>query len=330
MRIYKAAPHPTTGRVRYGVDYSDPDTGERVRRVVGSREQAMQALAKISETHFEAKWLGVRRRTLTLDELRALQLARGAAKRSLKTDENRWKAIVAHFGGEKRVDHIRPSDVTSFRAAMLEAKTYRGTVHSPASVNRMLALLRSAFRIAVEEHAVKVSPFQRGMMLDEANERDRVATAEEIAELCTTTDEELRLAIVLALETGARLGEIVSMDRPSIDKTRRLAKLTRTKTDRGRKRGRSVPLSPKALDAIASHPGVKLFTIKPSTITRRFAELVRKLEITDLRFHDLRHTAATRMALDGVDVYRLARIFGWSSLEMAQRYVNLADDQLGR
>ena len=51
-----------------------------------------------------------------------------------------------------------------------------------------------------------------------------------------------------------------------------------------------------------------------------FARAVKQAKITDLRFHDLRHTAATRMGDAGADAFTLAAIFGWSDIRMAMRY----------
>jgi integrase len=53
---------------------------------------------------------------------------------------------------------------------------------------------------------------------------------------------------------------------------------------------------------------------------------VRKAKITDLRFQDLRHTAATRMGDAGADAFTLAAIFGWSDIRMAMRYTHAMED----
>jgi len=57
-----------------------------------------------------------------------------------------------------------------------------------------------------------------------------------------------------------------------------------------------------------------------------FARAVKEAKITDLRFHDLRHTAATRMGDAGADAFTLAAIFGWSDIRMAMRYTHAMED----
>ena len=57
-------------------------------------------------------------------------------------------------------------------------------------------------------------------------------------------------------------------------------------------------------------------------VGRQFEPAVRKAGISNFRFHDLRHTAATRIAAAGVDPLTLAYIFGWSDIPMAMRYTH--------
>src|SRR2546421_4270808 len=63
-----------------------------------------------------------------------------------------------------------------------------------------------------------------------------------------------------------------------------------------------------------------------STLSFRFDKAKRDAGIKDFRFHDLRHTAATRMAEGGADAFTLAAIFGWSDIRMALRYTHATDD----
>lgn len=57
-----------------------------------------------------------------------------------------------------------------------------------------------------------------------------------------------------------------------------------------------------------------------------FTRAIKDAKITDLRFHDLRHPAATRIEDAGADAFTLAAIFGWSDIRMAMRYTHAVED----
>ena len=57
-------------------------------------------------------------------------------------------------------------------------------------------------------------------------------------------------------------------------------------------------------------------------VGRHFERAVKEAGLGNFRFHDLRHSAATRMADAGVDPFTLAYIFGWSDIRMAMRYTH--------
>jgi integrase len=57
-------------------------------------------------------------------------------------------------------------------------------------------------------------------------------------------------------------------------------------------------------------------------VGRQFERAVKDVSLSNFRFHDLRHTAATRMADKGVDPFMLSYIFGWSDIRMAMRYTH--------
>jgi len=65
-------------------------------------------------------------------------------------------------------------------------------------------------------------------------------------------------------------------------------------------------------------------------IKRSFRRAVNEAEIKDFRFHDLRHTAATRMADAGADAFTLMKILGHSDIRMTSRYTHATDTALRR
>lgn len=328
-RIFKADTDPRTGRVRYGVDYVDPETRKRRRRVVGEKTQALRALAKLEEQRIETEFFGGSQRTMTIAEMARLHTARVAHLPSARDVRRYWRAIEARLGAERRVSTIRPTHLIELRAALLATPTRFGRPPLPATVNRCMQVVKAGLRIAVEENAIPRAPVPRGLMLNERNERDRVVTEDELRRLLAKTrestrrwpeDPEMRLAIIVAIELGLRQAEVSRLTRSDITET--TVRVQISKTDRGRRRGRTVPITDAVRAAIEAHPTEALFTSTPSTLSQRFHRLTLRCGISGLRFHDLRHSCATRLVSSGVDVFALMRSLGWSNVSTAMRYVH--------
>lgn len=309
----KVARKKGTKPARYTVGYFSASTGKYVRYVIGSREQAEQVARDVQRRAFEAKHGRSAPVAMTLGEFSALQLRRGAAKRSLAHDEDRWRPILAWLGEGSAVAAIRPADVDGLRAHLLETR-------APATVNRYLALLSSAMSIAVENGVIASSPVRRGHKLRE-QARDRIASPEEIERLLAGARPDLRLAIVLACETVLRRGSLAALTWETIDLDRREMSLPTSKSGDPIR----VPLSRRAaaaLSAVRRATG-PVIAVHPDTISGWFTDLARKTGIPDLRFHDLRHTAATRLIDAGVPWPIVQALGGWRSVSAMRRYIGV-------
>ena len=138
----------------------------------------------------------------------------------------------------------------------------------------------------------------------------------------------LDVCIRLALETGMRRGEIASLDWKQIDFASHVIRLDMTKNGDPR----VVPLSATAEAAIHTLPNPKndgqIFEFHDSDgLGKAFRRACKRAGIVGLRFHDLRHEAASRWAKK-VPVATLAKIFGWKTLQMAMRYYNPTASEL--
>lgn len=170
-----------------------------------------------------------------------------------------------------------------------------------ASVRRVRNLLNNVFEIGVNEwHWLAKNPFgPRGKSVrrpKDSKPRDRIASPAEIAWLTENASDNLRRAIVGALETAMRAGELASQ--PSLNG--RTAKLPDSKNGEGR----VVPLSGKALDQFQEGIG-----ITAGSISTQFARLCRAGKIKGLTFHDLKHTAMTALSKK-LDPWELAKMTG--------------------
>jgi integrase len=128
-----------------------------------------------------------------------------------------------------------------------------------------------------------------------------------------------KVAVELALETGMRRGELLSLQWESVDLSERTAFLSDTKNGDSR----TVPLSMKALDVLRGlnrDPSGYVIPLKYFTLDASFKRALRKIGLNDVRFPDLRRTAITRMAEKLPNVIELAAVSGHKSLMVLKRY----------
>lgn len=191
---------------------------------------------------------------------------------------------------------------------------------SDATVRREWTTMSHACTIAVREWRwLKVSPFAGVTRPVGANHRTRLATDGEIVALqaaaSTPVERTIALAARWAIETGMRAGEILGLTSATVDPTRRVAVLEQTKNgDR-----REVPLSAEAL-RIWAEAGQSLY-VNPGTRDVSWRRMCKKAGIVGLHFHDLRHTAITRLAKK-LHVLELARMVGVRDLKILMVYFN--------
>ena len=162
--------------------------------------------------------------------------------------------------------------------------------------------------------------------------RERTLSSEEQDKLLKQLPKEMQHIVLLAVETGMRRGEITSLTRANIDLKRKIVKLEETKNGSSRE----VPLSAAAMETlkevlnsqVADVTG-KLWRIGPDRVSQVFAAAAKAAGLEDIRFHDLRHTAATRLA--GIyQAHELAKILGHKVLNMVMRYYNPTGEELGK
>jgi len=135
--------------------------------------------------------------------------------------------------------------------------------------------------------------------------------------------------VEFALETAMRQGEITSLRWENVDLSKRVAYLPLTKNGDSR----YVPLSTAAIKILNGLPRSiegRVFPVDRASISSRFTRLARKAKLMDLRFHDLRHTAITKMAGKLSNVLELSAVTGHKTLGMLKRYTHLNPEDLAK
>lgn len=256
-----------------------------------------------------------------------------AGVRGLATAKGQIKVLREYFG-QKRIRRITYADLRAFRSARLATKSERTERNlSIATVNRELSTLRRMFNVAVTEGWIIRNPFNSGApLISTADERrrERILTADEEKALLLACSERqrahLRPLVIAALDTGMRKGELLKLRWNQVDLDARVIHIqafhTKTMT------ARDVPVSQRLhgelqrlWDISPKDTGGLVFGIRDN-VRMAFDSARTDAGLSDVRFHDLRHTAATRLVQKGLSLAEVGRILGHSQPQTTYRYVN--------
>lgn len=162
----------------------------------------------------------------------------------------------------------------------------------------------------------------------------RSFTAAEIAAILEAAPPNTRAAIVVALETGARVGELAALTPADVDPAPHGARgFAALLTLRGKDGPRRVPASSRALRALqatGAAPGAPYFPGGARALQSRIRYAIARAGITPPRAgpHTLRATFASRWLASGGDIWHLSRMLGHASIAQTQAYLALADSDL--
>lgn len=254
-----------------------------------------------------------------------------ANKKTYLDDVAHCRSLCKAFEG-KTLDQITPFMIETHKRNRAATPTRNGTPRQPASVNRELAVLSRIFSMAIDNGLVENNPCKRVKRFRMDNLRNRYLSVEEETKLlnsCTGLRAHLRDLIMFAIYTGMRKGEILNLKWSQVDFERRMVLVTQTKSGKDR----SIPMSDEIFQILFSRKKTAAWVFThPYHPSQRLTEFKRAWQaaclqagVFDLRFHDLRHTAATRMAEAGTDAFTIAAILGHSTIQMSARYTHATD-----
>ena len=246
----------------------------------------------------------------------------------------RWKAELGHLV----LADVSPAKIAEVRDKLLSEPTVRGEHRNPATVVRYLATLSHALSIASKEWGwVYDNPVLKVRKPKEPRGRVRFLSDEERDRLLNACKQShnpvLYPVVVLALSTGMRHGEILRLTWDDVDLALGRITLHETKNDERR----VVPLTGHALDVMKDYARVRRLDTKlvfpskaaasqkPMDIRRPWETAVQKAGIVDFRFHDLRHSCASYLAMNGASLAEIAEVLGHKTLQMVRRYAHLSE-----
>jgi integrase len=315
-----------------------PSVSGSFKRLTDARRWAQSTEAAIREGRY-FKTLEAKRHTLADLVDRYIEEVLPQKPRNASNDRQHllwWKGRL----GAYPLSEITPARVTQCRNDLLSTTTRRGTNMANATVVRYMASLSHAFSLAIRDWQwVEDSPLRRVSKPKEPRGRERFLSDEERSALLTeckaSTSQFLYTVVVLALSTGMRRGEIMSLRWPQIDLQRQRVLLYKTKNDVSR----ALPLTGPALTLVSDHAKVRRLdtdlvfpgqakpnkSIKHVDLSKPWSTAVTKSKLVDFRFHDLRHSAASYLAMNGATTIEIAAILGHKTLQMVKRYSHLAN-----
>jgi integrase len=248
--------------------------------------------------------------------------------RQLRTWSKRQRhyQTLKHFFKDKTFNQITPRDIEDF-------KLFRIKSVKPASVNRELETLRHVINLAKRwKRFYGENPVSVAGLMTANNQRDRVLSVEEEQRLLANSAPHLKVILAMALNTGMRKGEILSLTWNSIDFDNNLFIINASNNKS--KKLKKVPINSylKTMLLELKMRNSRLINSekiehvflgddhKPvKEVKTAFRNACKRAKIEGLRFHDLRHTAGTRMLERGVNIVAISEILGHSSIETTRK-----------
>ena len=313
-----------------------PAQSATFKRLTDARAWAQQTEAAIRERrHF--KTAEAKRHTFSdlVDRFVDNELSKRPKVAQMRSSQLRWWEQKL---GPYTLADISPALIAEKRDWLVRhGRGHKGVI-SPATVNRYLAALSVAFSAAEKEWGwIESSPCRKVRKLREPQPRVRFLSEEERKRLLMACQESsnpyLYTIVVLALSTGARKSELLGLRWPNVDLVSGRITLHDTKN----RERRSLPLRGHAKTLVEEIGRVRsidtdlLFPSprnhqKPINIRDPWIRALAKAGIKDFRFHDLRHSAASYLAMNGATPSEIAAVLGHKTLQMVKRYAHLSDE----
>lgn len=252
-------------------------------------------------------------------------------QRSYKTKKNFIDNLKKEFGSLR---------LQNFSLSLLESYQSRRLAEGrkPATVNRYLATIKHMFTKAVDWEMVPEDTFKRVRRVklsEENNRRLRYLSIEESDILVAAAEPHLKPILTTALNTGMRRGEILGLTWEQVDLKHGFLLLDKTKSGKRRE----IPINSSLSETlrtllVARRIDIPFVFFDPITgrryqsVKRAFATACRRAGIYDFHFHDLRHTFASQLVMNGVDITTVSKLLGHASLTMTLRYSHLSPNHL--
>ena len=284
--------------------------------------------------------------TTLAEALRRYEVEITPRKKTARAEKRMIARWLQHPLASRTLANLRGFDFAAYRDKR------RGDGVADQTIRHELKLIAHLFEVARKDWGMEglSNPLRNIRMPSQSAARDRrlLSYAELEGIIATSGSRELPAFIRLATETAMRRSELAHLTWKNIDLQRRIAHLPDTKNGESR----TVPLSSAAVGILQSLPrrldGGRVFTLTLDAFTRSFrraCDRARRLYedecrekgirpdpdlYKNLRLHDLRHEATSRLFEKGLSSMEVSSITGHKTLQMLKRYTHLQAEELAK
>ncbi len=323
--------------VTWQADWRDPQ-GKRVMKCFPKKADAEAYMGKVLAAKKEERYYDVfdvkKETQVTFNELTDRYVENFKTQRSFVGFKDYVIRDLREVFGGRRLSDVTYLDLETYRNSRKATPTKAGRPRTDASVNRDMAIFAHTLSKAVEWGLLEISPFKKGkrLMFKENNQRLRFLTEVEIDSLLTACTPHLRPIVETALHSGMRRGELLGLKWEQIRNG--FIYLTETKSGKARQ----IPINDRLAQVFrevrrgnqlkspyvfCDSQGRRFYEVK-----RSFVSACRRAGLEDFRFHDLRHTFASRLVMKGASLKAVQELLGHADMKMTMRYAHLSQEHL--
>jgi integrase len=313
--------------------------GHRYKRVARSKSEARALYYRIKAAIAEDRFSSQRPKPPALFDtvLETYRVAKRAEGKAVMASGIGFKRLLAEWSG-RSADSITAAEVEAWGNRLSREM-------SPASVDLHLALLRAILRRAARDGKVEAQKIPAIVGLKKRNGRVRYLGEDEERLLIKALPAWLHALVMTAIHTGLRKGELLGLQWGDVDlhagaitvreaKSGEIERAPLNQTVRrilSALREERMRRAKKTGDARALFGGYVFCAPRGGRVCnlqRYWYPALKSAKITDLHFHDLRHTFCSRLVMAGVDLYRVQKLARHQSPQMTMRYAHLSSGHL--
>lgn len=290
-----------------------------------TKRDAEMWAAEVEAKMHRGKWQDADESTCTkLAEAMTRYLAEVTpSKKGAKQETNRIKIMIQLPLADWYLSEIRGQQIAEYRDARIAAGK------SPSTIRNELTIISQVYATAAKEWGMYElrNPVENVKRPKQTRARERRLKKSEQERLFKELGKPHSDAIIILLETAMRRSELCRLKWKDISLHKRTAIVRDTKNGEDR----TIPLSPLAVQTIAAQPqtGATVFSFSPDALTQAFRAAAKRASIRNLRLHDLRKEATSRLVESGLfQLPEVMRITGHKTLAAFNVYMHIQAEKL--